>query len=64
MASTETDAEVYERLMGSPDSKLAIEWLGRELRQGDATSRKRAETDLRDYATAREVAAIKRHLKS
>lgn len=60
-----TDAEVYERHMREPGTRRGIEALAWEIRQGDATGRQRAVNDLRNLGLlAREVAAVKRHLKS
>lgn len=59
----ETDAKVTARIRRNPDAERAITALAREMRDGDMYSRKRAETFVRDFATARELAAIKRHLQ-
>lgn len=61
--ATETDAEVYARLTADPTIRRLIETLDWENRQGDATTRKRAVSDLRDHATLREIAAVKRWIK-
>jgi hypothetical protein len=61
----QTDAEITERLRQNSRTDRLIDALAWEIRQGDTTSRKRAERDLRgDGLMAREVAAVKRHLKS
>ena len=64
MADTETDAEIVTRLRGNPDAARAIEALAWEIRHGDRYDKQRAERDLTDHATRREIAAVKRHLKS
>ena len=63
MATTDTDREIYDRLMGDPETCRLVEILAWEIRQGDATTRKAAETSLHDYATRAEIAAVKRWIK-
>lgn len=59
-----TDEEVYRSLTSRPDSAAAVERLRVQMAGGDATSRREAADDLLDFATGREVAAVKRHLKA
>jgi hypothetical protein len=61
--ATETDREIYDRITRDPDGARLVDALDWEIRQGDATTRKRAETDLHDHATRAEIAAIKRWIK-
>jgi hypothetical protein len=59
----ETDREVYDRITASRDGARLVDSLAWELRQGDTYSRKRAAWDLRNIATLREIAALKRWIK-
>lgn len=61
--AAKTDAEVYARLTRDPDTRRLVEILAWEIRQGDATTRRRAETNLHDHCTRAEIAAVKRWIK-
>ena len=60
----ESDASVYIRVIRESGALTAVKRLHREMLHGDATTVLAASLDLRDFVTGRELAAIKRHLKS
>lgn len=59
-----TDEDVYRSLTATPDSAAAVERLRAQMVEGDAPGVREAVTGLRDFATGREVAAVKRWLKA
>lgn len=59
-----TDMDVYRSLTASPDSAAAVERLRVQMVAGDALGVREAVTGLRDFATAAQVAAVKRWLKA
>jgi hypothetical protein len=65
MKRIESDADIVARLRRNARVSRAIDVLAWEIRQGDATTRREAEEGLRNQGLlVREIAAIKRHLKT
>jgi hypothetical protein len=59
-----TDEEIYRSLTAKPESAAAVERLRGQMAGGDSYGVKEAVEGLLDFATHREVAAVKRYLKA